>query len=69
MAVKTQKELKPGDTFSMASVNRVNAEKVVEMPVNSKVLACGKCGREMTVNANTVLAFCRDCSAHLGVKR
>ena len=45
------------------------AQKVIEMQKNSKVIACGKCGREMTVNANTVLAFCRDCSAHLGVKR
>lgn len=43
--------------------------KVVEMPANGKMLPCGKCGREILVGPNAVLAYCRDCSATLGVKR
>jgi RNase P subunit RPR2 len=42
---------------------------VVEIPRNVKTMPCGKCGREILVGKNTVLAFCRDCSANLGVKK
>ena len=44
-------------------------EKIVELPTVTKTIPCGKCGREMVVATRTVLAFCRDCSATLGVKR
>ena len=43
--------------------------KVIEIPQSTKVLPCGKCGREMTVSVRTVLAFCPACSQNLGVKR
>lgn len=43
--------------------------KVVEIPQLTKVLHCGKCGRELTVPIRTVLAYCQNCSANLGVKR
>jgi DNA-directed RNA polymerase subunit RPC12/RpoP len=45
------------------------ATNVVEIPQHLKTLACGKCGREISVSKNTILAYCRDCSANLGVKR
>jgi len=35
----------------------------------TKVIPCGKCGQPMDVSNRVVLAFCRDCSAPLGVKR
>jgi hypothetical protein len=43
--------------------------KVVELPTVTKTIPCGKCGREMTVGKSTVLAYCRECSATLAVKR
>lgn len=43
--------------------------KVIEMPLGAKTLHCGKCGREIVVGKNTVLAYCRDCSANLGEKK
>jgi uncharacterized CHY-type Zn-finger protein len=43
--------------------------KVTEMPRLTKEISCGKCGRELTVSERTVLAFCRDCSATMGVKK
>jgi uncharacterized CHY-type Zn-finger protein len=45
------------------------ATKVVEMPRVTKEIACGKCGKTMTVSERTVLAFCPACSQGLGVKR
>ena len=43
--------------------------KVIELPQSTKALPCGKCGREMTVSARTVLVYCPGCSQHLGVKK
>ena len=43
--------------------------KVTEMPRLTKQIDCGKCGRELIVSERTVLAFCRDCSATMGVKK
>ena len=43
--------------------------KMIEMPASTRVLACGKCGKDVLVSARTVLAFCRDCSAKLGEKK
>lgn len=43
--------------------------KIIEMPLGAKTIPCDKCGREIVVGRNTVLAFCRECSANLGVKR
>ncbi|MCU1338833.1 MAG: hypothetical protein JWO19_4414 [Bryobacterales bacterium] len=44
---------------------------VLEFPADcrTQTLTCGKCGRELAVSVKTVLAFCRDCSADLGVKK
>jgi hypothetical protein len=45
--------------------------KPIEFPQRyvTKTMPCGKCGREMQVSERTVLAFCRDCSATMGVKK
>jgi hypothetical protein len=43
--------------------------KITEMPRLTKQIPCGKCGRELVVSERTVLAFCRDCSATMGVKK
>ncbi len=43
--------------------------KLIELPQSTKVLPCGKCGREMTVSIRTVLAYCPACSAGLGEKK
>jgi hypothetical protein len=45
--------------------------KPIEFPQRylTKSMPCGKCGREIQVSERTVLAFCRDCSATMGVKR
>jgi hypothetical protein len=42
---------------------------VVEIPQLVKTVQCGKCGEEIRVGKNVVLAYCRECSAGLGVKR
>ena len=34
-----------------------------------KLIKCAKCGCELQVGERVVMAFCRDCSATLGVKR
>jgi hypothetical protein len=44
-------------------------KKVIELPQTTKILPCGKCGRDLTVPTRTVLAYCQSCSANLGVKR
>jgi hypothetical protein len=43
--------------------------KVIEITHSTKVLPCGKCGRNLVVPERTVLAYCQDCSQGLGVKR
>jgi len=43
--------------------------KVIEIPRSTKVLPCGKCGRNLVVTERTVLAYCPPCSQGLGVKR
>ncbi len=43
--------------------------KVIEIPQSTKVLPCGKCGRNLVVSTRTVLIYCPSCSTHLGVKR
>lgn len=35
----------------------------------TKLIPCSKCGRQMQVNDRTVMAFCGDCSAGMGVKK
>ena len=45
------------------------APKIIEMPLGAKTVRCDKCGRELVVGRNTVLAYCRDCSAKLGEKK
>jgi hypothetical protein len=42
-----------------------NAPKTLQFPAEklTKMLPCGKCGRDMEVSTRTVVAFCRDCSA------
>jgi predicted RNA-binding Zn-ribbon protein involved in translation (DUF1610 family) len=47
----------------------VTQAKIVEIPAATKVLPCGKCGRNLVVTSRTVLAYCPSCSAGLGVKR
>lgn len=42
---------------------------VVEIPQLTKDEPCGKCGRLIRVGKNVLLAYCRECSAGLGVKR
>jgi hypothetical protein len=42
---------------------------LLELPHPTKILPCGKCGTGVCVSANTVLAYCRECSAGLGVKK
>lgn len=44
-------------------------ENVIEIPVQSKTIECGKCGRTMTVNKNCCFAICAQCSQGLGVKK
>jgi hypothetical protein len=44
-------------------------DTAIAMPARTQELACGKCGRTVLVSTTTILAFCRDCSATLGVKR
>jgi hypothetical protein len=46
-----------------------NTANVIEIPQTTKILPCGKCGRDLTVPTRTVLAYCQNCSANLGVKR
>jgi uncharacterized CHY-type Zn-finger protein len=46
-----------------------DSANLVEIPRATKELACGKCGRTMTVSERTVLAYCPACSQGLGVKR
>ena len=43
--------------------------KPIEFPQLTKVEKCGKCGREIRVGKNVVVAYCRECSAGLGVKK
>lgn len=45
--------------------------KPIEFPPArvTKIVPCGKCGRELQVSERTVMAFCRDCSATLGEKK
>ena len=44
---------------------------VIEFPADNlmKQAECGKCGRELVVPRSTILAFCRDCSAGMAVKK
>jgi hypothetical protein len=44
-------------------------KNLLPMPQLCKLEKCGKCGREISVGKNVVLAYCRECSAGLGVKR
>lgn len=44
-------------------------QQVVEIPQLTKTEHCDKCGREIRVGKNVVLAYCRECSAGLGVKK
>jgi hypothetical protein len=41
-------------------------ETVIAFTPTTKILSCGKCGRDMTVSIRTVLAYCPACSAGLG---
>lgn len=43
--------------------------KTIELPVSSKVIPCAKCGAEVLTGKYTVMVFCRDCSAQMGVKK
>ena len=42
---------------------------VIQMPVGAKTMPCDKCQREIVVGKNTVLAYCRECSAGMGMKK
>lgn len=42
---------------------------ILELPRPTKMLPCGKCGEAVCVSSNTVLAYCKQCSAGLGVKK
>ena len=44
-------------------------EKVIEMPLTEKIIACTACGREILVKKSVVMAFCGDCSKDQGKKR
>lgn len=44
-------------------------EQVQELPRATQHVQCGKCGRDLVVGHRTVMAFCRDCSASMGVKK
>jgi hypothetical protein len=45
--------------------------RVIEFPADNlyKQVPCDKCGCELTVPKSTILAFCRDCSAGMAVKK
>jgi hypothetical protein len=42
---------------------------LIAIPQLTKDEPCGKCGRVMRVGKKVVLAYCRECSAGMGVKR
>ncbi|HEY1800078.1 MAG TPA: hypothetical protein VGG46_04005 [Terriglobales bacterium] len=43
--------------------------QIIEIPQSTKVLPCSGCGRECMAGKNSVMVFCRDCSAKMGVKK
>ena len=48
-----------------------NLMQALEFPAAklTKELPCGKCGKTMTVNERTVMAFCGDCTKGMGEKK
>ena len=46
-------------------------QPILQFPAEkaTKEIPCGKCGQTLQVSARVVMAFCRDCSAGMGVKR
>jgi hypothetical protein len=42
---------------------------LIEIPLTTKILPCGKCGRNLVVSTKTVLVYCPGCSQGLGEKR
>ena len=46
-------------------------QPILQFPAEkaTKEILCGKCGQTLQVSARVVMAFCRDCSAGMGVKR
>jgi len=62
--------LEPGKPGYIAAMENLTAEPLQIPPAKQvRIIPCGKCGRDVQVNGNTVMAFCGDCTKGMGQKK
>ena len=57
------------DTGQTAARSALGRELQFPQDKVTKVIPCSGCGRDMQVSERTVMAFCANCSATMGVKK